>query len=209
MIRIPQLGRRMPTHSVVSSSSLKSRIPIALTTFRLLLGPFALVCAFLALPRMVYLPILVLGTLSDIYDGVLARKFHVATPFLRRYDSATDIVYYLFILTVLWIQSRQVLKQTWWAILILLATEAACIVVCRVRFGKYPATHTYLAKFYGLCLLSGLVALLVFNAPGWVIIALMVVALITNAEIIAIHFAMDAPPVDVSSIFARRKLRGA
>lgn len=199
----------MPTRSVVSSSSLTSRIPIALTTFRLLLGPFALICAFRAVPRLVYLPILVLSTLSDIYDGVLARRFHVATPFLRRYDSATDIVYHLFILTVVWILCRQVLRRTWWAILILLATEAACVVVCWIRFGKYPATHTYLAKFYGLCLLGGLVALLVFNASGWVIIALMAVAFITNAEIIAIHFASDTPPVDVSSIFARSRLRGA
>jgi phosphatidylglycerophosphate synthase len=188
---------------------LTSRIPIALTTFRLLLGPFALICAFLVVPRLVYLPILVLSTLSDIYDGVLARRFHVATPFLRRYDSATDIVYHLFILTVVWILCRQVLRRTWWAILILLATEAACVVVSWIRFGKYPATHTYLAKFYGLCLLIGLVALLVFNASGWVIIALMAVAFIANAEIIAIQFASDTPPVDVSSIFTRSRVRGA
>src|SRR5579864_5853815 len=116
-------------------SSMTSRIPIALTTFRLLLGPFALICAVLAVPRLVYLPILVLGTLSDIYDGILARRFHVATPFARRYDSATDIVYHLFILAVVWILCGQVLRRTWWAILILLASEVACIVVCWTRFG--------------------------------------------------------------------------
>jgi CDP-diacylglycerol---glycerol-3-phosphate 3-phosphatidyltransferase len=186
-----------------------SRIPIALTTFRLLLGPFALACALMGVSRVVYLPILVLGTLSDIYDGVLARRFRVATPFLRRYDSATDVAYHLFILVVVWILSREVLMRTWWAILVMLASEAACVFVCWVRFGQYPATHTYLAKFYGLCLLGGLVALLVFDASGWVIIALMAVGLVTNAEIIAIHLAMDTPPVDVSSIFARHRLRGA
>ncbi len=199
----------MPIRSVFCGSSWARRIPVALTTFRLLLGPFALICALLAVPRLVYVPILVSSTLSDIFDGILARNFHVATPFLRRYDSAADIVYHLFILTVVWMLNRQVLRQTWWAILILLASEAACVAVCWVRFGKFPATHTYLAKFYGLCLLSGLVALLAFHASEWVIIALMAVALLTNAEIIAIHFAMDTPPVDVSSIFARRKQRGA
>jgi phosphatidylglycerophosphate synthase len=199
----------MPAQSVASRSTFKSRIPAALTTFRLLLGPFALVCAFLSAPRAVYLAILLLGTLSDIYDGILARRFQVATPLLRRYDSVTDVVYYLFLLAVLWILCRQVLRQLWWAILILLASEIAAIAVCWIRFGMYPATHTYLAKFYGLCLLCGLAALLVFDATGRVIIALMVVALVTNAEIIAIHLAAHAPPVDVPSIFAQRELRGA
>jgi len=56
-----------------------------------------------------------------------------------------------------------------------------------------------------ICLLGSLIALLAFNASGWVLIALAVVALVTNAEIIAIHFIMDSPPVDVRSIFALPK----
>ena len=195
----------LPMSRQVASAA--SRIPIALTTFRLLLGPFALACALKGVARIVYLPILVLGTLSDIFDGVLARRFRVATSFLRRYDSITDVVYYLFILVVVLILSPQVLKRTWWAIVIMLASEAACVLVSWVRFGKYPAAHTYLAKFYGLALLGGLVALLVFNASDWVIIAVMVVSLVANAEIIAVHLAADTPPLDVSSIFAQHRLR--
>ena len=82
-------------------------------------------------------------------------------------------------------------------------SEAAVILVSYVRFGKYPATHSYLTKFYGLCLLlAALTALLVFfNAGSWAIIALAIVALVTNLEIIAIHFLMNTPPVDVKSIF--------
>jgi phosphatidylglycerophosphate synthase len=77
---------------------MKRHLPFALTTLRLLLGPVALACALTNVPRWVYLPILVAGTLSDIYDGILARRFGVATPALRRYDSVTDVIYYLFIL---------------------------------------------------------------------------------------------------------------
>jgi hypothetical protein len=86
----------------------------------------------------------------------------------------------------------------------LLLSEAACVAVCTARFRKYPATHSYLSKFYGLCLLGGLIALLVFNASAWAIVTLMVVGLVTNVEIIVMHFIADSPPVDVPSIFARR-----
>jgi CDP-diacylglycerol--glycerol-3-phosphate 3-phosphatidyltransferase len=187
------------------SVQMKRHIPLLLTTLRLLLGPVALVCALTNVPRWVYLPILIIATLSDIYDGVLARRFGVATPTLRRYDSVTDVIYYLFILAVAWRLCKPVIAQNWLAIMLILLSEAASILVSFIRFGKYPATHSYLAKFYGLCLLSTLIALIVFNGGNWVIVTLMIVALITNAEIIAVHFIMDTAPVDVHSIFTLPK----
>lgn len=184
---------------------MKRHIPFLLTTLRLVLGPVALVCALTDVPRWVYLPILITATLSDIYDGILARRFGVATPALRRYDSVTDVIYYLFILTVAWLLCKPVITQNYFLILLILFSEAAVILVSFARFQKYPATHSYLAKFYGLCLLAALITLLVFNAGSWVIISLAIVALVTNAEIIVIHFIMDTPPVDVRSIFVLPK----
>jgi len=180
---------------------MKRLFPFLLTTLRLLLGPIALVCALTNFPRWIYLPVLITATLSDIYDGILARRFGVATPALRRYDSITDVIYYLFILAVAWRLCQAVITQNWILISLILFSEAAVILVSFARFGKYPATHSYLAKFYGLCLPAALAALLVFDAGSWAIIALTVVALVTNFEIIAIHFLMKAPPVDVRSIF--------
>jgi len=181
---------------------MKRHLPFALTTLRLLLGPITLACAFADVTRWVYLPILIVATLSDIFDGVLARKFGVATPALRRFDSITDIIYYLFILAAAWILCKPVIAGNLQLIALMLASEAGAISICLVRFGKFPATHSFLAKFYGLCLLAGLIALLVFNAGNWVIIALAVVALVTNSEIIAMHLIAKSPPVDVPCVFA-------
>jgi hypothetical protein len=89
----------------------KRHLPFALTTLRLLLSPTALACALTDVPRWIYLPILATATLSDIYDGILARRFGVATPALRRYDSITDVIYYLFILVVAWWMCKPVLAQ--------------------------------------------------------------------------------------------------
>ena len=183
-------------------SRMKRHIPIALTTLRLLLGPVALLCALSGVTRMVYLPILVAGTLSDIFDGILARRFGVSTPWLRRFDSITDVVYYLFILVVAVILCRPLILANIFPLSLLLASEVILVLVSYARFGRYPATHSYLAKFYGLCLLAAVVALLVFNASSWVIITLTAVALITNAEIIAIQLIAKSKPVDVPGIFA-------
>jgi hypothetical protein len=86
------------------------------------------------------------------------------------------------------------------AVLVLLISEAACIAISVARFRRYPATHSFLAKFYGLCLLACLIALLVFDASGWALIALAIVGTITNAEIIAIHMVAETAPIDVPTI---------
>jgi CDP-diacylglycerol--glycerol-3-phosphate 3-phosphatidyltransferase len=181
------------------------RLPFALTTLRLLLGPIALACALAGVTRFVYLPILIAATLSDIFDGVLARKFGVATPALRRYDSITDIIYYLFILAAAWLLCKPVIAGNLWLIALMLLSEAGCILICLIRFRKFPATHSFLAKFYGLCLLGCLIALLVFDAGNWAIVTLAVVALVTNSEIITMHLIAKSPPVDVPCIFALPK----
>lgn len=184
---------------------MKSRIPVALTTLRLLLGPIVVLCALQNVARMIYLPILICGTLSDIFDGILARRFGVSTYRLRRYDSVTDVIYYLFLLSAAWILCGPTIRQSVVAIAILLFSEAAVLAISFGKFGTYPATHSYLAKFYGLCLLATLIALLVFNASRWAIIGLCAVAVVTNAEIFAIHLLAKSPPVDVRSIFALQR----
>lgn len=180
---------------------MKRHLPFALTSLRLLLGPLALILAWTLAPRWLFLPLLVAGTLSDIFDGILARRYGVATPALRRYDSITDVIYYLFVLGALWCLCNETIRHSMPALAVILGTEAASIVVSAVKFGKYPATHSWLAKFYGLCLLGSLIALLAFGAGSEVVVGLAIVAAVANGEIILLHLVSRTPPVDVPSLF--------
>ena len=184
---------------------MKRSLPFLLTTLRLFLGPLALAAALLGWPRALFAPLLIAATLSDIYDGVLARRFGVSTTFLRRYDSVTDVIYYVFILLATWLLCRPVLAAHGAAIAALVGSEAATILASLVRFRAMPATHTYLAKFYGLALLACCIGLLTFSAPGWTITALAVVGVTANMEICAIIGLSKRPPVDVLSLLALHK----
>jgi phosphatidylglycerophosphate synthase len=48
--------------------------------------------AFVYPSRALLVACLAAGWLSDVLDGVLARGLEVVTPWLRRYDSAVDMV---------------------------------------------------------------------------------------------------------------------
>jgi len=187
---------------------MKRATPFLLTTLRLFLGPLALIAALLGWPRIIFAPLLLAATLADIYDGVLARRFGVSTPALRRYDSGTDLIYYLFILLATWLLCRPVVLAHRAAILLLLGSEAACILISLLRFRIMPATHSYLAKFYGLCLFTCFVGLLSFNTRGWIITVLSVVGVTANSEIIAILCLSKHSPVDVPSILVLHRGKG-
>lgn len=51
-------------------SSFAIAIPLGLTILRLLLGPLAILLAMTNQPRFIFAPLLVIGMLSDIFDGV-------------------------------------------------------------------------------------------------------------------------------------------
>jgi phosphatidylglycerophosphate synthase len=198
--------RESQTLDLQLSERMKRHLPFALTTLRLLLGPIALACARGRHAICLSAHFNRRHTLG-YFDGILARKFGVATPALRRHDSITDIIYYLFILAAAWILCKPVIAPNLWLIVLMLLSEAGCISMCLIRFGKFSATHSWLAKVYGLCLLAGFIAWLAFDAGSWAIIALAVVAFVTTSEIIAIHLIAKSPPVDVPCIFALPKHR--
>ena len=72
------------------------RIALALSFLRLALAPAALVAlAHIDVAGLVLAAALLLGFLSDVLDGVVARRAGAVTPFLRRLDSSVDTVFYL------------------------------------------------------------------------------------------------------------------
>ncbi|HEY8616834.1 CDP-alcohol phosphatidyltransferase family protein [Phenylobacterium sp.] len=69
-------------------------VPRLLIWFRLAAGlaMLALAAAFDHEARAAAVVLLGLGVLSDIFDGVIARRLGVATAELRTFDSRTDLV---------------------------------------------------------------------------------------------------------------------
>lgn len=71
-------------------------IPISLILFRLLLAPIILVLAYFTgeNAKMTIVVLMYLGLISDILDGIIARKQNISSEKLRRMDSQTDFGYF-------------------------------------------------------------------------------------------------------------------
>src|SRR5438874_5417232 len=135
----------------------RQSIPWAMAAIRALLGPVLIVgdrcewsCATLA-------SLVLAALLSDIFDGVLARRWHCDTAAVRLFDSMVDTVFYLCVALALWLGQPRIWHDN--ALLLggLLSLEALRFVVDFAKFGKPASYHSYLAKTWGLVMATAVI----------------------------------------------------
>ena len=76
------------------------KTPYLLIVFRFLLAPTILIFSYYAeesIARLWIIVFIILGLLSDIFDGIIARQMGISTVKMRRMDSQTDLVFWLSI----------------------------------------------------------------------------------------------------------------
>jgi len=176
------------------------QVPFLLTTLRLFMAPLALWTVYAPGPRWVFVFCLIVAFVSDIYDGKLARRLGIATGPLRRYDSITDLIFYLSILWSAWTLYPRLVRRFAWGIALVLLLDASCHAVSFIRFGRPASTHCYSAKLWGILLFACFVDLLGFGRAGpllWITIAWGCVA---DVESLLILLSARSWPSDVRGI---------
>jgi CDP-diacylglycerol---glycerol-3-phosphate 3-phosphatidyltransferase len=188
-------------------------IPLTLTSSRVALAVIVLIVADGSRSGTAFVACLTLAVLTDIFDGVLARRLGVSSTRLRRYDSAADVAFYLAVLWATCIVHPEIVADFRLGLGALLVLEITCQTVSVIRSGRPPATHAYSAKAWGLCLFAAFVAILGFGtATGWLDVAI-AIGCVADLDVIAIMLlaprgAVDVPTV-VHALRLRRKLAAA
>ena len=181
---------------------MKRHFPAALTVIRLLLAPVMLWNAWTMRSGPVFLICLGVGFLSDIFDGVVARRLGVATARLRRFDSVTDVVFYVSGLSCIWIVHPEIVRRYWVSIAVLAGLEVTGQGVSLMRFGRVAAVHAYSAKVWGIFLFAAICGVLGFGVAGWVFDGMLIVGFVAYAEWLGILVLSEEAVVDVGSFFA-------
>jgi len=130
---------------------------------RALLGPVIVISALHHWHGSWLALMVVAALVSDIYDGILARRWHCDTPGVRRFDSMADTIFYLGVAAAMWLTKPDVIHADAWWLGALFAVELARHIFDRWKFGKSASYHTYLAKAWGLAMGIGVIAVLGFG----------------------------------------------
>ncbi|HEU4950467.1 MAG TPA: CDP-alcohol phosphatidyltransferase family protein [Holophagaceae bacterium] len=185
---------------------MRRRIPLALTLLRLALAPMLLLLSDRPRPLTFGL-ILTAAVLSDIFDGVLARRLRVATPFLRRLDSAVDIIFYLAVGWTLWRLRPEVVRAHEVLLGAVVGLELLRFGIERRKYGRKASYHLWSAKAWGLALFAGALGLLGFGGgSGWFALMLWP-GIVENLEALAVTFLLPAWTHDVPSAVHAFRMR--
>jgi CDP-diacylglycerol--glycerol-3-phosphate 3-phosphatidyltransferase len=183
-------------------------IPTSLVALRLVLAP-----AFIGLGQahlgLAMLAAILVATLSDILDGIIARRLGVATVTLRRADSIVDLIFWLSVLVGLYLQNPPLIWHARVIIAAILAAEATLQAVSWARFRRMVATHSYSAKCAGLCLMIGTSLLCLQTHPAAATNLIAISYAVCALDVLAILLILPAWKSDVPSFLSALALRRA
>jgi CDP-diacylglycerol--glycerol-3-phosphate 3-phosphatidyltransferase len=130
------------------------RIPAALVAFRALMILVVPVLGWYGHGYFLAL-VIFLATLSDIFDGIIARRLGVSTTNLRKADSTVDLIFWLASMLALYFLRPDAVERNFIIVVYALAAEVLEQLISLLRFHRMTATHARSAKFMGLALLVG------------------------------------------------------
>jgi len=177
--------------------------PYLLILFRFLLAPIVAVISFFMGEKAAYIVLLLmfLGLLSDIFDGIIARKLKIDTERMRRLDSQTDLVFWLCIAWSCYLIHPHLIKENLVGMVSLLVMEVACYAISLIKFGKETCTHAFLSKMWGITLLVAFTSMLGFGYGGWILKSCIILGLISQLDVILIILFLPKWQHDIPSFY--------
>ena len=178
----------------------KTDMPLALTALRAILGPVIVLLALYYPSHIGFGLCLVIAFLSDVFDGIIARRLNVATPNLRRLDSLADTIFYVGALFAAFNLHKDIILDHRGSLVLLAVLEVTRYVFDLYKFGREASYHMWTSKLWGICLFYGFMALLIFDQAGPVTLAIYI-GIVSDLEGLLISLVLKEWKSDVPTIF--------
>ncbi|PAX53446.1 CDP-alcohol phosphatidyltransferase family protein [Brunnivagina elsteri] len=183
-----------------------SHLPSILVGMRFALAPLLVFDALDHKTSFWFIIGYVIAVLSDIFDGIIARRLKVSTPQLRQADSWADICLYLCVAISTWLVYPQVIIDFQVPLLSAIAIQLTLFAISLIKFKKFPSFHTYTAKSWGLTLLAATIGLFGFSYANTLWFAI-VLCWLNSLEEIVMTLLLPTWQCDILSIFHAVELR--
>jgi CDP-diacylglycerol--glycerol-3-phosphate 3-phosphatidyltransferase len=185
------------------------KLPYILIAARFLLAPIIIALAYFKSTQSAFLivTLMYLGLLTDIFDGIIARKVGVSSEKLRRLDSQTDLIFWLSLGFASYFLNPELIQSEWKGILLIFIMEALCYLISFVKFGKETCTHAFWSKMWGLSLLIAFTYLIGFQQAGWSFYLAVGLGCLSHIDVILIVLLLPKWQYDVPSSYHAWKIR--
>lgn len=188
-------------------SDLLIRSPVLLTGLRASLAPVVVALSLYAPNPRAFAVCLLVAFVSDIFDGVIARRLNVATAAIRRFDSAADTLFYGACVFAAWRLHPAALTERMVPLGVLIALEALRYLLDFAKFHREASYHMWSSKLWGIGLFAGFLSLLVFGSQGATVSIAIYLGIISDLEGLAISTILPSWQADVPSFVHAMRIR--
>ncbi|MES2411656.1 MAG: CDP-alcohol phosphatidyltransferase family protein [Bacteroidota bacterium] len=178
-------------------------VPYLLILLRLVLGPIMIYLTYESIIhlRIILVILIFIGLLTDIFDGIIARKHSISTEKMRRMDSQTDLVFWLCIGWCSWLLNPEIIIANKYAIGLIFLMEALTYLFSIAKFGKETCTHALLSKLWGITLLVAFVSIIGFGYGGISLFICILFGIIGHIDVYLIIYFLPKWTHDVPSSY--------
>lgn len=180
--------------------------PNLVSALRILIVPMLFALALLRLEYW-FLAALVFSALTDVADGMLARRLKLITPLGAHLDSLGDFAIYSTMAICAWILWPEITRRELVYYAMILFSFLLPAVVALVRFGKLTGYHTWAVKAAVVVTFIAYIALFA-EIASWPFVLASVLCVIAGTEEILITLTLREERTDVRSIVSALKDRG-
>lgn len=180
--------------------NLIKHIPKFLILSRIGCAVFIFVSCISGLHRTYIIPVSIYAILSDLFDGIIARRIGISSKELRVMDTKADTVFWFSCLFALCTTQRVFLMQHIWQVAILFFSELFIIALGNIRFRERISFHTILSKFWAVLLLWFFIDIMLDSSAALSFGIAFWVGILAQAEIILIACLLRHPVTDVPSL---------
>jgi phosphatidylglycerophosphate synthase len=145
--------------------------------------------------------ILVSAFLSDVFDGIIARRLGIATPGLRRLDSAADTLFYVAVALAAWHLYPRAITSRMGPLAALAILEVVRYLFDWYKFRREASYHMWSAKLFGLALFLGCFSLLARGSDDATLTVAIYCGIVSDLEGLLISVRLKKWRPDVPSLF--------
>lgn len=178
-----------------------------MTRLRLFLGPAVLFETVFRSPRGIIGATLIIGLLTDIFDGVIARRLRIVTAELRVADSKADGVYTFCVLAAICGRMPGPMLAVWPGLAVVAGLEAISTTIDYVKYGRPCSHHPYSAKLWAASFCVVALAVLIWSVTEPFLLVCIALGIVNNLEGYVIRLLLPMWAHDVSGIPAAVRLR--
>ena len=180
--------------------------PEVLIAFRAACAPAIFVLACFGFPGPLLAAVLLAAFLSDVCDGMIARRLGIATAGLRHADTLVDTVFYIAAGVAMWVAVPHVFDAADLPLALLITIHVSRTTFELAKYGRIASYHMWSSKALGVLLLVTMSLVFVTGRPSRLVTVTLWLGVLNELEGFAASALLSRWIADVPSVVHAHRL---